>query len=63
MIGLACVVVAGGMNVVTAARFSGGKARSKKRRVRFAVLTASVAVAGLACMVASLALALALSLS
>jgi len=55
--GLACLVVAVGMNVVTAVRFSGGKAMSKERRVRFAVLTGSVAVAGLVCMVVWLALA------
>jgi hypothetical protein len=54
--GLACLVVAVGMNVVTAARFSGGRALSKERRVRFAVLTVTIAVAGLACMVGSLAL-------
>lgn len=52
VIGLVCVVVAVGMNVVTAARFSGGKAMSKERRLRFAVLTASIAVVGLVCMVA-----------
>ena len=47
-LGLVCVVGAVGMNVVTAARFSGGKAMSKQRRLRFAVLTVSVAVVGLA---------------
>jgi hypothetical protein len=51
-IGLVCVIVAAGMNVVTAARFSGGKAMSKERRFRFAALTVSVAVVGLVCMVA-----------
>ena len=51
-IGLVCVVVAVGMNVVTAARFSGGKAMSKERRIRSAVLTVSIAVVGLVCMVA-----------
>lgn len=51
-LGLVCVVVAVGMNVVTAARFSGGKAMSKQRRLRFAVLTVSIAVVGLVCMVA-----------
>lgn len=51
-IGLVCVVVAVGMNVVTAARFSGGKAMSKESRIRSAVLTVSIAVLGLACMVA-----------
>ena len=51
-IGLVCVVVAVGMNVVTAARFSGGKAMSKQRRLRFAVLTVSIAAVGLVCMVA-----------
>jgi hypothetical protein len=54
-IGLGCVVVAIGMNVVVAARFSGGKVLSKKHRVRFAVVTVAIAVAGLACMVGSLA--------
>jgi len=52
VIGLVCVVVAVGMNVVTAARFSGGKAMSKERRLRLAVLTVSIAVVGLVCMVA-----------
>lgn len=51
-IGLVCVVAAVGMNVVTAARFSGGKAMSKERRIRSAVLTVSIAVVGLVCMVA-----------
>jgi hypothetical protein len=51
-LGLVCVVVAVGMNVVTAARFSGGKAMSNQRRLRFAVLTVSIAVVGLVCMVA-----------
>ena len=51
-LGLVCVVVAVGMNIVTAARFSGGKAMSKQRRLRFAVLTVSIAVVGLVCMVA-----------
>lgn len=51
-LGLVCVVVAVGMNVVTAARFSGGKAMSKQRRLRFAVLTVSIAVVGLVRMVA-----------
>jgi len=51
-LGLVCVVVPVGMNVVTAARFSGGKAMSKQRRLRFAVLTVSIAVVGLVCMVA-----------
>jgi len=55
-IGLACLVVAVGMNVVTAARFSGGKGMPKERRVRFAVLTVCIAVAGLVCMVAWLTL-------
>ena len=55
-IGLAGVVVAFGMNVVTAARFSGGRVLSKKRRVRFAVLTVAIAVAGMACLAGSLAL-------
>ena len=54
-LGLVCVVVAVGMNVVTAARFSGGKAMSKQRRLRFAVLTVSIAVVGLVCMVARFA--------
>ena len=51
-IGLVCVAVVAGMNVVTAARFIGGKAMSKVRRLRFAVLTVSVAVVGLVCTVA-----------
>ena len=51
-IGLVCVVVAVGMNIVTAARLSGGKAMSKERRIRSAVLTVSIAVVGLVCMVA-----------
>ena len=51
-IGFVCVVVAVGIEVVTAARFSGGKAMSKERRIRSAVLTVSVAVVGLVCMVA-----------
>jgi hypothetical protein len=40
------------MNVVTAAHVSGGKAMSKERRIRSAVLTVSIAVVGLVCMVA-----------
>lgn len=55
-IGLVCLVVAVGMNVVTAARFSGGKALTKERRIRFGVLTVSIAVAGLACVVGWFAL-------
>lgn len=51
-IGVVCVIVAVGMNVVTAARFSGGKAMSKERRRRVAGLTVSIAVVGLVCMVA-----------
>jgi hypothetical protein len=51
-IGLVCVVAAVGMNVVTAARLSGGKAMSTKRRLRFAVLTVSIAVVGLVCVLA-----------
>lgn len=51
-IGLVCVVIAVGMNVVTAAHVSGGKAMSKERRIRSAVLTVSIAVVGLVCMVA-----------
>lgn len=54
--GLVCLVVAVGMNVVTAARFSGGKALTKERRIRFAVLTVAIAVAGLACIVGWFAL-------
>jgi hypothetical protein len=51
-VGLLCLVVAVGMNVVTAARFSGGKALTRERGIRFAVLTVSIAVAGLGCIVA-----------
>lgn len=51
-IGLVCVVVAVGMNVVTAALFSGGKAMSKDRRLRFTALTVSIAVVALVCLVA-----------
>jgi uncharacterized membrane protein len=51
-IGLVCVVIAVGMNVVTAAHVSGGKAMSKERRIRSAVLTVFIAVVGLVCMVA-----------
>ena len=54
--GLVCLVVAVGMNVVTAARFSGGKALTKERRIRFAVLTVAIAGAGLACIVGWFAL-------
>ena len=50
-IGLVYLVVAVGMNVVTAARFTGGKALTKERRIRFGVLTVSIAIAGLACIV------------
>jgi hypothetical protein len=53
-IGLTCLVVAVGMNVITAARFSGGKVLSKERRLRGAVLTVTISVVGLACMVGSL---------
>ena len=55
-IGLVCLVISVGMNVVTAARFSGGKVLAKKRRVRSAVLTVAIAVVGLVCFVTSIAL-------
>jgi hypothetical protein len=50
-IGLVCLVVALGMNVVTATHFSGGKALTKERRIRFGVSTVSIAVVGQACIV------------
>lgn len=54
--GLACLVVAVGMNMVTAARCSGGRGMPNERRVRFAVVTVSIALAGLVCVVAWLTL-------
>jgi hypothetical protein len=50
-IGLVCLLAAVGMNVVTAARTGAGTALTKGRRIRFAVSTASIAAAGLACIV------------
>jgi len=54
--GLACVLIGGGMNIVTAVRYSSGKTDTKDRRVRRARAIVVIGVVGIACLVAARAL-------
>lgn len=54
--GPACVLIGGGMNIVTAVRHSSGKTDTKDRRVRWAISTVLVGVVGIACLAAAWAL-------